>query len=166
MRNKDLTLFRVKFRKFYEQSRVKKYQKLGFSYYALSLMYEEVKYNMKDKKEKIVQLVEFFKPTKIKIVLWVVFILISLAGRIQSYAFTDGETYGLPKPLFYDLLEPFPFFWGFYMYLRFPLSILGSIFNIYLFSYLSSLIDIVYFYILASLLGVCYEKVKSPFLKK
>jgi hypothetical protein len=85
---------------------------------------------MKDKKKKIVQLVKFFKPTKIKIVLWVIFVLISLAGRIQSYAFTDGETSGLAEPLFYDLLKPFPF-WVFYMYLLLPLLVLGSIFNIH-----------------------------------
>ncbi len=121
---------------------------------------------MKNKKEKIVQLVKFLKPTKIKIVFWVMFVLIGLAGRIQGYAFSDGETYGLPKPLFYDLLKPFPF-WVLYMYLLFPLLILGSIFNIhYLPSYLSFSIDVVYFYVLASLFGVCYEKVKSPFLKK
>lgn len=121
---------------------------------------------MKDKKEKIVQLVEFFKPTKIKIALFAIFVLISLAGRIQSYAFTDGETYSLAEPLFYDLLKPFPF-WAFYMYLLLPLLVLGSIFNIhYLPFYLSFFIEIVYFYILSSLFEMCYEKLKPSFLKK
>jgi hypothetical protein len=51
---------------------------------------------------------QFFKPTWGKILLLGIFVLIMIGSHIQSWAFTDGEEFGLPKPPLYDLLRPFP----------------------------------------------------------
>jgi len=42
-----------------------------------------------------------------------IFLFIAFAGHIQSWVFS-GKDAGNPKPPFFDLLEPFPFWpiWG------------------------------------------------------
>lgn len=110
---------------------------------------------------------QLLKPTKQKVILFIIFMLIVVAGQIQSYAFTNGEITGKPKPVFYDLLKPFPF-WALWMYLLLPLSPIHLILSatglrvnsIFL------LTNVVYFYILASFMAFCYEKYRPKFTTK
>jgi len=118
-------------------------------------------------RKKIIQLLKFLNPTESKVLLFAVFLFILWAGGIQSYVFTNGETYGLPKPMFYDLLKPFPF-WATLMYLLLPLIIPGSLIGVKnLPEYLLIPAEIVYFYILACLIVsigfYCYRKLQPRF---
>lgn len=113
---------------------------------------------------------KIFQPTIIKIALFVLFMVIVAGGYIQTYAFTDGEEYGLPKPPLYDLIDPIPF-WPLWMMLSVPLFAVGSILSSILSAsgvrILSStpfffIGNIVYFYILASLVGYYLETHYKP----
>jgi len=96
------------------------------------------------------------KPTKLKLILFVIFMAIVVGGYIQTYAFTDGEEYGLPKPPLYDILSLLPL-WPLWMLLTIPLSLvdqllsligLGILSNVYLLF----LGNIIYFYLLSALI--------------
>ena len=58
---------------------------------------------------------KFLGPPKGKILLFLFFLFVALAGYIQVWAFA-GKDMGLPKPLFYDLLNPF-LFWSLWIML-------------------------------------------------
>lgn len=114
---------------------------------------------------------QLLTPTKQKVVLFIIFMLIAVAGQIQSYAFTNDEEFGRPKPVLYEVLKPFPL-WALLMYLLLPLFPIYFIFssfgigNIVFNAPLFLFYNLIYFYLLASFIGFCYEKYKQKFTAK
>lgn len=101
------------------------------------------------------------KPNKITILIFVLFIFIMLGGSMQTWVFSDKDK-GVPKPFFYDLIEPFPLWemWGFILT---PIGLLSSL----LFAISGNKLDIIsqvpewqlityqliYYYLISCLLG-------------
>lgn len=103
-------------------------------------------------------LFEILRPTKTKLILFAVFVVIMIGGDIQSYVFTDGEEYSVPKPPFYDIVNVFPF-WPIWMLLTMPLSLLSLIgISVSVNKFMLFGSNIIYFYILASLISYLFEK--------
>jgi len=96
-----------------------------------------------------VKINQLLKPSKQKIALFIIFMLIVVAGQVQSYAFTNGEESGRQKPTPYEVLKPFPL-WVLWMYLLLPL------FPIYFIFSSSGIRNIVF----------CYEKYNQKFTAK
>lgn len=64
---------------------------------------------------------QVLKPDWRKVFLFAILISIAIGGQIQAWAFSKVP----PKPLLYDLLQPFPL-WELWMYLLLPLALLTS----------------------------------------
>ena len=62
----------------------------------------------------------FLKPDWRRLILFATFAAIAVGGMIQAWAFSDMP----PKPLLYDLLQPFPV-WPMWMFLLMPLALLA-----------------------------------------
>lgn len=69
---------------------------------------------------------EFFWPNEWKILIFSLFSFIVFAGHTQTWAFS-GKDAGVPKPIFYDILQLFPFFWTIWVFLLLPLIFLSEI---------------------------------------
>lgn len=70
-------------------------------------------------------IVRFLRPDWKRAVVFAVLLFIALAGYMQSWVFS-GKDMGLPKPPFFDLLEPFPF-WVLWVASLVPLAMLSNI---------------------------------------
>lgn len=79
------------------------------------------------------------------------FHFVALAGYIQAWVFS-GKDMGLPKPPFYDLLNPFPF-WPLWMMLILPLAFLKGP------GWIFWPAQFIYFYFLASLIVFLFNKI-------
>ena len=109
------------------------------------------------------------RPDWMKTVVFVIFVVIAIGGKIQAWAFSDM----LPKPLLYDLLRPFPI-WIIWMILLAPLAILTSplrkigIDIVGDSSWLFIVTNITYFYLLSCLIvsGSRWIKAKWRSMKK
>ncbi len=116
-----------------------------------------------------ISVTSFLEPERIKIILFVIFLLIATAGSIQSYAFTNGEQFGMSKPMFYDILRPVPF-WPMWMYLLLPLFLVSAPLSLLGLNLSRSPIffpvNIIYFYVLASFMVFSYERYRPKFTKK
>jgi hypothetical protein len=66
------------------------------------------------------RLFQFLKPDWRKLLLFALFVLVALGGRIQAWAFSDQP----PKPALYDLLKPLPI-WPLWMLLLMPLALVS-----------------------------------------
>ena len=113
---------------------------------------------------------EFLKPDKIKIILFILFLIIAYGGHTQAWAFGDKDELKNPKPMLYDFIQPFPF-WGVWLFLQLPLLILSQIIVI-AFGYgadfimrgpvwLFVIIQIVYFYLLSCAVVRIFNKLKK-----
>jgi len=119
---------------------------------------------------------DFLKPDWRRISLLGVFLFIMVAAHIQSYAFVDGEEVdgeevGIPKPPFYDVLKPFPF-WAMWIYLIIPLVIFYIPMSFTGLSYiiqtgwLTYLIQAAYFYLLSCFIFYSYDKHRKQFSRR
>jgi hypothetical protein len=111
----------------------------------------------------------FLKPSRSKVLLFSLFIFISIAGYIQSYAFSDGEQFGIPKPMFYDVLRPIPF-WPMWMYLLLPFVVTLAPISLLGIHIPGSAVflpmSVIYLYVLASFLVFSYDKYRSKFTRR
>jgi len=111
---------------------------------------------------------EFLKPDWRKILLFGIFIFVMIAASIQSYAFIDGEEFGIPKPPLYDLLRPFPF-WAMSMSLILPLAMMFVPFrsiglsHIIWSGWIAWTIETIYFYLVSCFIFFGYERYIKKF---
>lgn len=119
-------------------------------------------------------MIEFFYPTKVRIILFIIFVFIAFAGQIQTYDFASDKQRGVEKPMFYDLLSPFPF-WPIWVLLISPLIALSSLLNFIGGDAVSTIgwgglvfwiMQAIYFYCLASFIGWLFKLRKSKMSQK
>lgn len=112
---------------------------------------------------------KFFKPNKARLLLFAVFMLIFIVGRIQTWAFS-GKELNIPKPFLYDFLAPLGFVWLIWVFLLYPLDLLSKLL-ISIGGYdsdfimrepypLFELINVVYFYFLSCLFVFGWDKLR------
>jgi len=93
---------------------------------------------------------QFLKPDWRKILIFAVFLFIAFAGSIQSWVFR-GKDAGEPKPLFFDLLKPIPF-WPIWVLLILPLTFIKGYFGLFW------VIQLIYFYLFSCLIIFIWDK--------
>jgi hypothetical protein len=64
--------------------------------------------------------VQFLRPEWRRLLLFALLTAVAVGGKIQAWAFADWG----PKPLLYDLLQPFPI-WSLWLFLLMPLAVLS-----------------------------------------
>jgi hypothetical protein len=69
---------------------------------------------------------KFIKPTKTKLILFVVLALIVIGGGIQGWVFSDSEG---PKPFLYDSLESIPVLWPASVVILMPYTLIWTPFT-------------------------------------
>jgi len=69
------------------------------------------------------ELVKFLKPNKTKVVIFLIFIIISILGRIQTYAFSEKTE---PPPILYNEINGLPF-WELWIFINFPIHLVVMI---------------------------------------
>lgn len=109
---------------------------------------------------------KFLQPDWRKILILALFLFIAFAGHVQSWAFS-GEDTGEPKPPFYDLFKPFPF-WVVWVVVIMPLILLSELI-VKIGGYKADFImrgpslffwvvQVIYFYILSCLVIFIWDK--------
>jgi hypothetical protein len=111
-------------------------------------------------------IVAFFKPSLPIIIVMGMFLGISIPAQFQRWGM-DEQIMGVPKPPFYDELQPFPFRLV-YAWLMIPAAFVGvwgwalSIpLPIQLFTPAGAILHVVYFYILACFVGLLWRYIKD-----
>ena len=94
---------------------------------------------------------EFLAPTREKIIFLIVFLIISIGGYIQSYAFSEVGA----KPIFYDAVRPFPF-WEIWAIIILPMAFFSWLLADF---YLFIVLMLVYLYLLSCLLHLASGRV-------
>lgn len=112
----------------------------------------------------------FVNPSPNKILLFLLFMVIALAGHTQGWIFVKDT--GMPKPFLFDIIIPFPF-WSLWTLLLFPLGLLSRIivtiggfdadFIMRGSPWLFWTIQTIYFYLCSCLWFFVWEKYKKGF---
>ncbi len=96
---------------------------------------------------------KFLTPTREKMLFFAIFLIISIGGYIQSYAFSETGA----KPAFYDAIRPVPF-WEVWAFLILPLALFSWLLADF---YLFALLMLAYLYLLSCLLHLASEHALS-----
>jgi hypothetical protein len=91
----------------------------------------------------IMKLGVYLKPDWRKILVFIGFLIIYVGGSIQSWTFTDLETFGYSPPPFYEIVRLFPF-WLVWLVTIAPLVLLASLIGSILIPFIGNGADFIF----------------------
>jgi hypothetical protein len=117
-------------------------------------------------------LIAFFKPSLPIIIMMGIFLSISIPAQFQRWSMEE-QIMGVPKPAFYDELQPYPFIKLIYSWFMIPAAFIGVTTRALadngipialptlMFTPAGGIFHAIYFYILACIVGLFWRNMKA-----
>ncbi|MEK6973282.1 MAG: hypothetical protein AABW72_04560 [archaeon] len=100
------------------------------------------------------KLKNFLKPSKLKLFISAVFLVLCYLAIVQSWVFCQECS---PKPFLYDFIDKIPI-WPFVMYIVLPVTMILSLFGL---EFLNLPVVLIYVYLLACIIDLLFRAAKK-----